>query len=411
MSSSLTRFVLSIGLSCIPLGVIAQEKPLRVSSCELAKNPKNFDGKQIRVRGRLNVHFEDFTLGIMNCNSTQGIWLAFGGDVPGIVASTANDNFRKPGSNFVINGRSLGIKKDNNFLRLYALITSRHGNKRDYKVTATLTGTFFSGEETKNAQRGTSYMGYGHLGCCSLLVVTQVAEVESVPSADLQLRGTVTGPDGRPIEGLTVIDDMLGGSPPERQTTVANQRGEFAFPISGQQLRIESSNYRPLALTVKPGGAPVRVQLQDARLSDWVLAACGEADSERQIGFSVRFSLPPTEESSRSDSEDSQTQSFFVFPKGRSAPQAELIISHDDYQTNDAGDSLDSEWFQERWVKDGAGNIIGMDARGRTKDKRHWRTALFLGHEIATYSLQSGEKPDGPDQIIDSACLAKPATP
>ena len=48
------------------------------------QNPRAFDGKPIRVRGTLNVHFEDFSLGLGNCDTRQGIWLAFGGDVPGI---------------------------------------------------------------------------------------------------------------------------------------------------------------------------------------------------------------------------------------------------------------------------------------------------------------------------------------
>jgi hypothetical protein len=62
----------------------------------LARNPRAFDGKLLRVRGTLNVEFEDFSLGIRNCETKQDIWLAFGGDVPGIVASTMNDSFRQP---------------------------------------------------------------------------------------------------------------------------------------------------------------------------------------------------------------------------------------------------------------------------------------------------------------------------
>ncbi len=169
----------------------AQEKPAEVSLCDLALHPKSFDRKTIRVRGTLDVNFEDFTLAIDNCGTQQQIWLAFGGDVPGIVASTANDNFRKPGTDLKVNGVSYGIAKDENFRKLYALIAARHGDKPTYRVTATLTGTFLAGEEIRVANGKTFLGGYGHLGCCSLLVITQVSNVESVPHADLNVRGIV----------------------------------------------------------------------------------------------------------------------------------------------------------------------------------------------------------------------------
>src|SRR5260221_10035344 len=75
--------------------VHAEENVVDVLGCELAAHPRTFDGKMIRVRSMVNVHFEDFTLGLGKCESEQGIWLAFGGDVPRIVVSMVNDNFRK----------------------------------------------------------------------------------------------------------------------------------------------------------------------------------------------------------------------------------------------------------------------------------------------------------------------------
>jgi hypothetical protein len=199
--------------------------------------------------------------------------------VPGIVASTLNDSFRKPGSDIKVNGISYGIKKDDSFRKLYALIAAGHGDKADYSVTATLTGVFLAGEESKSAKGFGDYVGYGHLGCCALLVITQVSDTESVPPANLNLRGVLIGADGNPVEGFTVFDEVLGGSPPQRQKTVTNKQGEFAFSNSGQQLWFENPNYRPLALTVEPGGAPIRVRLPDSKQSDWVIPACGDVNS------------------------------------------------------------------------------------------------------------------------------------
>jgi hypothetical protein len=376
-----------------------------VPGCKLASDPSAFDGKLIRVRGTLNVHFEDFSVGFRNCETAQGIWLAFGGDVPGIVASTVNDSFRKPGSDISVNGASYGIKKDDSFHKLYASIAARHGEKPNYSVTATLTGMFFAGEETKTPKGVTNFIGYGHLGCCALLVIMQVSDVESVPPANLNLRGVLIDVDGKPAEGFTVVNDVLGGSPPERQKAVTNKQGEFAFSNSGQQLRFENPNYRPLALTVEPGGPPIRVRLQDAKRSDWVIPACVEADSSSRIGFSVLFALPKTLESSPFSNDG--VQSVLIFPRGKEPIDAELIISGSSPEITDAADSLDSEQFEERWAKDSAGNIVGVDARGRMKDGGYWRTAIFPGRGVASYRLRPGKRANALDQVIDSACLAK----
>ena len=303
-----------------------------------------------------------------------------------------------------VNDVSYGIKKDDNFRRLYALIAARHRDKPVYSVTATLTGTFLAGEERKLANGQSDFGGYGHLGCCSLFVITQVSDVESVPPANLNLSGVLFGVDGKPVEDFTVFDDVLGGTPPERQKTITNKQGEFAFSNSGQQLRFENPNYRPLAITVEPGGTPIRVRLQDARQSDWVIPVCGEANSSNRIGFSVLFALPKTMESSPFNTDD--MQSLFIYPRGGESVSAELIISRSSEEITDAAESLDSERFEERWIKDSEGNVVGMDARGRIKHGEYWRTAIFMGHDSAGYRLRPREQPNALDQIIDSACIA-----
>jgi hypothetical protein len=300
---------------------------------------------------------------------------------------------------------SYGIEKDDSFRKLYALIAARHEDKPDYSVTANLTGTFLSGKESKTAKGAVHFVGYGHLGCCALLVITQVSGVDSVPSANLNLRGVLIGADGKPVEGLTVFDDVLGGSPPERQKTRTNKQGEFAFSNSGQQLRFENPKYRPLALTVEPGGAPILVRLQDSKQSDWVIPACEEAASSSHIGFSVLFELPNGMESSSLDNDG--MHSIFVYPRGGEPSSAELILSSSSEETEGAADSLDSEQFEERWIKDNAGNVVGMDARGRLKHGGYWRTAIFSGRDTAGYRLQSGKQPHALDRIIDTACITK----
>lgn len=393
---------------CISRPIRAQEHPVEVSGCGLARNPKAFDHKLVRVRGRLNVEFEDFVLGLGKCNTPQEIWLAFGGDVPGIVASTANDTVRKPNADIRVDGISLAIKKDDSFRRLYALIASRPGNKPAYRVTATLTGMFFAGHETKYGGGPLRYAGYGHLDCCSLLVITTVSDVESVPPAKLDLRGVVVGPDKKPLAGITVIDDIAGGSPPLRQTAVTNAQGRFAFSNSGRQLRIENPDYRPVALTASPGRAPVRVKLQDAKKSDWVIQRCGITTSRnKRTGFSVLFALPSSVESKKFDNDGEET--LFVYRRGSDELHANLFISHEPYLAIDYADSLGSRSVSERWIRDAGGRIVGIDARGRnTYHGEYWRSLSFLSGDYVFYSASpSWNDLRLANRIIDSACFAR----
>lgn len=406
MLKRLSPFLAIILLLFVAHSVRAQESPEEVSVCNLAKHPKSYDGKTIRVRGTLSVYFEDFSLVVKDCDTQQGIWLAFGGDVPGIVTSMANDNVRKVGTDIKVNGVSYGIRKDENFRRLYALIAARHGDKPAHQVTATLTGAFFSGEERKLPNGKSDFGGYGHIGCCSLFVIIQVADVESVPPARLNVRGTLLGPDGKPIKGFVVIDDILGGSPPERQQTVTNGKGQFDFSISGQLVRFENPSYRPVALAVELGGAHVLVRLEDAKTSDWLISECGaEMNPASRIGFSVLFPIPTTMESSPFNTGDSH--SYFIFPRGGEPTSAEFFISTSTDEPAETTDAVGSDWSEQRWIKESAGAVIGIDARGRRKDGVHWRIATFWGHDAAWYNLRSEEQTNLLDGVINSACIAR----
>ena len=379
--------------------VRAQVVPLDVSYCDLAQHPGSFDGKMLRVRGTLSVYFEDFSLVGEHCATDQGIWLAFGGDVPGIVTSMVNDVKRTPRVDVTLNGKPYAITEDENFLRLYALIAARKGDKPAYRVTATLTGIFAAGTEKTGADGKVRFLGYGHLGCCSLLLITEVgSEIESRPPAKLTLSGSVLGPDSKPVKGVLVLDDIVGGEPPVRQRTHTDEKGRFAFSTSGQVLRIEEQNYRPLALSVNPGGSPVRLRLKDAKGSDWMIHPCEAQTASERVGFSVLFTLPPNMESSPFDEGDSH--SYFVFPHGGSMEDAPLIISSEP----SADDSAPGP--QQRWIRNSAGTIVGIDSRGI--EKRHsWRVAHFLNRETVSYRTVPGIPRALLDNIIDSACIAQ----
>jgi hypothetical protein len=400
------KVVLTIVLiaSAVAAGLIwmRQSQPL-LSACDLVQNPRAFDRKTIRVRGTFSVHFEDFTLEMPHCDASRGVWLAFGGDVAGIVASMANDSFRTPGVDIKVDGVSYGIKKDENFRKLYALIAAGQGNLELFRVTATLSGVFLAVKDPE------AVSGYGHLGCCHLFVITGASDVESEPDANLFVHGRVRGADGNPVSGLKVLDDVLGGIPPQTQEATTNDQGEFEFSNSGPLLRVEAPKYRPLAVAVEVGGPPVELKLEDARLSDWQIKACPQAEtSSGRIGFSMLFQLPPTMDSELFDHKESGKRTYFVFPRGgSSAADTQLFIFSETGVATDRRAVVDSEWSERRWIKDSAGVVVGIDSRGRLKGGGAWRNVSFGSDETAKYSLEAGQPIALLDTILESACIAK----
>jgi hypothetical protein len=301
-----------------------------------------------------------------------------------------------------INGVSYGIEKDESFRRLYALIAAHGpGQQPRYRVTSTITGVFFAGHRQE-----AGFKGYGHLGCCSLLVITAVSDVESSPPADLSVRGIVSMPDGKPAAGVPVFADVPGGTPVLRQQAATDENGEFRFSNAGPFLRVESPHYRPVTLPTLYGGIPgslMVIRLEDARQSDWILPTCSQLkDGLSRIGSRFRFALPEGMQAERMDIRDGST--YFVFPAGKSAPFADLIIEDQPQRLQDWTAMAEIAQIEQRWIKDSQGNVLGEDARGRLADGGHWRSMTFDGQVSATYQLSSGGPLSLHDAVIDSAC-------
>jgi hypothetical protein len=164
------------------------QEPINVTVCDLITAPEKYSGKVIRVSSRVNLAFEDFSLAQPGCeDANPGVWLIYGGDAPTPTASTVNDLSRKPGSVIKVNGIPIPLVHDAALKffrqRLGALRDTPIGNRPCYdcyfyRVTATLTGVFFAAKRD-----GQMFEGYGHLGCCHLLAIEQVADVSAERTA------------------------------------------------------------------------------------------------------------------------------------------------------------------------------------------------------------------------------------
>jgi len=143
-----------------------------VSLCQLLSDPAAFNHKLIQISGQIWRGFEEFTISDENCNNGNTVWLELGGNQGSEVMYCCNvpvDPERpKP---LVVEGIETTIVRDKLFRRFQEL-TKRRGTAR-----ATVVGRYFSGEQ-QTLPGGTFWMGYGHMGMASLLVIQQVVAVD-----------------------------------------------------------------------------------------------------------------------------------------------------------------------------------------------------------------------------------------
>lgn len=226
--------LLAFAVVCSPRAFAAAQPVQDVSLCELRQHAADFDHKLVRVHGTTGLAFESFTLYGPDCKDTKStsVWLTFGGDVSDIAVYCCGDHSREPGQSFQIDGQAVPMLKDAAFEQFYRLLRASRNRMPDgepctgdchfYKVSATLTGVFLAEKDTAN-----EHVGYGHLGCCSLLVIKRVEEVaaertmvpvgafgcekseweassEEVPELDayLQCHSNCTGPEESLVRGV-----------------------------------------------------------------------------------------------------------------------------------------------------------------------------------------------------------------
>jgi hypothetical protein len=186
-----------------------------VSLCRLRQHSSEFDHKLVRVRGTASLGFENFTLYDQQCNdsTSTSVWLTFGGDVSDIAIYCCGNHSREPGHNIKIEGESVSLLKDAAFDQFYKLLRASRNRMPNgdtcssdchfYRVSATLTGLFLANKQ------GT-FAGYGHFGCCSLLVIRQVsmvsAQQNAVPLGTFNCAQTHWNP---PPEELPELDNYL----------------------------------------------------------------------------------------------------------------------------------------------------------------------------------------------------------
>jgi hypothetical protein len=164
---------------------VVQNNPVAAtdtSVCELAASPAKFDGKLLRIHTYMSRGFEDSTLHDPECAEEALVnWQSSGTPKVLIWSDFANEvgNYKVKRFAPLVNDEQL--KEFHRFLR-------EQGSTRQL-TGATLIGTFYA-EKSITVNGHTSKQGYGHMGCCSLFVISRVESVDKEYGDDLSYSAT-----------------------------------------------------------------------------------------------------------------------------------------------------------------------------------------------------------------------------
>ena len=162
----------------------ASMPPRELTFAELAKDPSVFDKQRIRLTAFINFAFEDFRMWDPECpeNKTDfALWLTYGG--------TANSGavYCCPGEATPRTGAlSFPLVEDMKYRDFRSLLNK----ERDTVVRATVVGTLLARPKAGTPAERLFGGGYGHMGCCSLLVIEQIASFEPHVRKDLDYSAT-----------------------------------------------------------------------------------------------------------------------------------------------------------------------------------------------------------------------------
>jgi hypothetical protein len=183
-------------VACVVPSVFCQEQPAKVSSCQIESDPAVYNHKLVEVTGFVSHDFEDFTLFDPTCPSRFAIWLEYGGNSKsGTMYCCGVTADRHRSKELVVEDIPIPLTEDEQFLEFDKLIqppfrSDRHGAI----VHATLVGRFFAGRQ-EHYPKGSSWGGYGHMGCCSLLAIQEIKSVSPQDRDDLDYGASADQPD------------------------------------------------------------------------------------------------------------------------------------------------------------------------------------------------------------------------
>jgi len=145
------------------------ETPIKITACQLMTDPAAYNHKLVEVSGHVSVGFEEFSIYPDDgCAAKDSPWLELGGSVEAGVTYCCGDHSR----NVPLEVEGIVTPLVDDWRTRRFVKAAQTGSAAG---PTTLVGRFFSGNKLVQPW-GTFWVGYGHMGCCSLLVIQQVLD-------------------------------------------------------------------------------------------------------------------------------------------------------------------------------------------------------------------------------------------
>jgi hypothetical protein len=158
-------------------------EPEKVTPCQLMNDPATYNHKLVEVTGFFSHGFENSTVTDPGCAS-RSIWLEYGGTTAtGTMICCGVSAERTRPEPIVVEDIPIPLVDDEQFRKFDKLVQS----KPDRILRSTVIGRFFSGT-LEEFPGGKIWVGYGHFGMHSLLVLQQVLWAEPPDRDDLDYR-------------------------------------------------------------------------------------------------------------------------------------------------------------------------------------------------------------------------------
>lgn len=158
-------------------------EPHEVTYCELSRDPAAYNHALVRLTAFVTHGFEDFQVTEPDCPTQHfSVWLMYGGKAESnTVYCCPGEAGRETRSDVLtVEGVQVPLINDLTFQQFIELLKK----EPDTTVRSTVVGRFFSGAK-ETFDTGTFWRGFGHMGCCSLLVIERVESFEPHTRTDL----------------------------------------------------------------------------------------------------------------------------------------------------------------------------------------------------------------------------------
>lgn len=170
----------------------ASDEPEAVTLCQLMADPARYNRKLVKLTAFLSHGFEDSAIFDPQCESRFSVWYEYGGkNSTGTMYCCGVTPARDRPQQVIVENIPIPLLVDENFNRLDQLLHRPSGAI----IHGTVIGRFFSGKKEETRDGRDWWMGYGHMGCCSLLMIQQVVQVDPHNRSDVDYGPSPDQPD------------------------------------------------------------------------------------------------------------------------------------------------------------------------------------------------------------------------